>query len=545
MHLKPPVTSARLKCLAVVGALTLGIGGAVLTAVSPASADPSFQFVAVGSDTTQNVMDYFAGQTGDGILASYDAENPVTLGINETITPAIAEAGGAQQDCSFSRPNGSTQGFKALDFSYNPSTTLSTGLPSNPQAGCIAISRSSSGPGAIATSGPGAALTTGNLVYIPFAIDAVTYATGPVSATSETVQCVSTTTGCTNVGTDGNPAGIGTITFTTTPTTISQTADFSQSQLETLYADCSSVTVGSTTYDPVGVSYAVSAISSPASPAVFTTSTSNSLTAGQVVTLSGTLPTPFTAGNSYYVVSPTSTTFELAATSGGTAIASTGAAGTYTGTVDTPGNIDLYVPQNGSGTLSFWESTMGVSAVQTCWHQTVLSGPAAGIQVEEHDGTALASDPNGIAPISIAKWLGMNNGAITPDVRHGDVLQTVTVGTTLVPPTSGGDMNVAGCLSGTAFSQATCFPFNREIYNVVDYYQVVNTAPLSGTTGNPAFSPVLSGLFAGSGSSLCGSTFTIENLGFAPIPSNTEFPYLCGSTGPAQRVQMNNTSAEG
>jgi len=263
------------------------------------------------------------------------------------------------------------------------------------------------------------------------------------------------------------------------------------------------------------------------------------------VTLSGTLPAPFTAGVSYYVTSPASTTFELAATSGGTAINSTGAAGTYTGTVDTPGNIDLYVPQNGSGTLSFWESTMGVSAVQTCWHQTVLTGPAVGIAVEEHDGTALASDPAGIAPISIAKWLGMSNGAIIPDVRHGDVLQPVTVSGTLVPPTSGGELNVGGCLSGSAFSQASCFPFNRQIFNVMDYYQVVNTAPPSGTVGNPAFSSLLADLFAGSTSSLCESVFTIENLGFATIPSNTEFPYLCGSTTAAQRVQMNNTSSEG
>jgi hypothetical protein len=79
----------------------------------------------------------------------------------------------------------------------------------------------------------------------------------------------------------------------------------------------------------------------------------------------------------------------------------------------------------------------------------------------------------------------------------------------------------------------------------MDYYQVVNTAPPSGTVGNPAFSSLLSGLFSGSTSSLCGSGFTIENLGFAPIPSDTMFPYLCGSTGTAQRVQMNNTSSEG
>jgi hypothetical protein len=641
MHPKPPVTrtarsgrlrhqAIRLKSLLAVGAISVGFAGAALIVAGPASADPAPQFVQVGSDTTENMMDYFAGQAGGGTLGSYDAVNPLTQIAGENITGGPALGGGAQELCSFTRPNGSGQGFKSLDLSYNPGTSLTTGLANNPQPGCIALSRSSGGAGSVASTGPGSSETSapfGNFVYIPFGIDAVTYATGPTSATSVTTQCAQGTTGCTGV-----QNGIGTITFTAGPTSISQSADFSVSQLQTLYGSCSSVTVGGTTYNPVGTSFAFTATS--ASPAVFTASGS-SYTAGTGVVLSGSsLPGGFTAGTQYFVVSPSGTSFELAATPGGTAINSSSAG---SGTVTGPGNIDLYAPQNGSGTLSFWETTMGVSGVQPCWHQTIIAGPAAGIQVEEHDGSALASDPNGIAPISIAKWIGMSNGVIVPDVRHGDVLQSITVSGTPVAPISGGSMNVSGCLTGTHFVQSACFPVTREVFNVVDYYEVTNTAPTlqsaspagpaysftatngngtspavftasgtnysngqevtlvgsslpggfftntnyyvtaatattfeltstpdpgtlspasapiaststgsGGVTDNPAYSPILAGLLAGSGSSLCTSSFTIENLGFGAIPSsNSAFTDPCGSTATSLRVQMNNSSAAG
>lgn len=62
-----------------------------------------------------------------------------------------------------------------------------------------------------------------------------------------------------------------------------------------------------------------------ASPAVFTAAGS-AYAAGQPVALYGTgLPAGFTAGVIYYVVSPAGTSFQLAATAGGPAIASTSA----------------------------------------------------------------------------------------------------------------------------------------------------------------------------------------------------------------------------
>src|SRR5580692_2859934 len=150
MYPKPPVTrtgrsgrrGTRLKSLAVVGVITLGFAGAAISAALPASADPAFNFVGVGSDTTENVMDYFAGQTSGGIMGSYDAVNPVTQVADENITGGIVGAGGAQENCSFTRPNGSGQGFAALDYSFNTSTTLAQ-LAAPPQAGCVSFARSS------------------------------------------------------------------------------------------------------------------------------------------------------------------------------------------------------------------------------------------------------------------------------------------------------------------------------------------------------------------------------------------------------------------
>jgi hypothetical protein len=280
---------------------------------------------------------------------------------------------------------------------------------------------------------------------------------------------------------------------------------------------------------------------------VFTTATASNLTAGEEVTLQGGgLPGGFSAQAVYFVASspaPTATTFSLAATSGGTAIASTS---TGSGSVAIPGNVDLYAPQPGSGTLAFWELTFNLTAPAACWHQSIVAGPGTGIAVEEHDGSAIASDPNGIEPISIARWVSASTG-VTTDLRHGDVLQSMTSsGTTpvVVPPLNGGGtINVAGCLAGSSFNQSTCFPLTRELYNVMDYYEVVNTAPTG--TNNAAFNPVLAGLFVGSGSGLCHATFTIENQGFFPILPNSAFTDACGATANSLRVQMNNAATNG
>jgi hypothetical protein len=70
----------------------------------------------------------------------------------------------------------------------------------------------------------------------------------------------------------------------------------------------------------------------PATPCVFTWS-SNPVINGQTVVLTGSVPGGFTAGLAYYVVGQSGNNFSLAATFGGTAINSTGSAGSCTATL--------------------------------------------------------------------------------------------------------------------------------------------------------------------------------------------------------------------
>ena len=191
-------------------ALAAGLPALALGLAAPAAADPSTQFVAVGSDTTQDVMDQFAIDRGAGVAGSWDAVNPVTAVAHEVITP---KAG-----CSMTRPNGSGEGLAALRKSLNPSTTA-TQLTDPPEAGCIDFSRSSSGPGSNAS-------TTGALQYIPFALDAVGTATGPATAVGGSDPAVATA--------------------------ITQADGFTLAQLTDMYKNCNPQTVNGVTYDPTG-----------------------------------------------------------------------------------------------------------------------------------------------------------------------------------------------------------------------------------------------------------------------------------------------------
>lgn len=147
--------------LARVGA---ALGAAVMAlglAVGPASADPDpvtdyRQLAGAGSDTTQDVLNGLGVAVGGGdVIASWNARGTATI-----TTKAVAQ----NANCTdIVRPNGSGQGRTALrasegDGQWNGRTIT----------GCFDFARSSSAP-----SSPS---TTGNYTYIPFGVDAVTYA---------------------------------------------------------------------------------------------------------------------------------------------------------------------------------------------------------------------------------------------------------------------------------------------------------------------------------------------------------------------------------
>jgi hypothetical protein len=71
------VRGAGWKTLAAMVSVVVGSAGLAAAGAGPAAADPIFGYVAVGSETTQGVMDQFAVDLAGYKLASYDALNPI------------------------------------------------------------------------------------------------------------------------------------------------------------------------------------------------------------------------------------------------------------------------------------------------------------------------------------------------------------------------------------------------------------------------------------------------------------------------------------
>ncbi|MEU5721304.1 hypothetical protein ABZ783_05710 [Micromonospora sp. NPDC047738] len=153
---------------------------------APAAADPSpvteYRTLAgVGSDTTQDVMNGLGNvitSGGNKVIASWDAR-----GTANVRTKAA--------NCDFPRPNGSSNGRRALRASEGEDIGQGgPGFWSNVNVvGCVDFARSSSYGGGSTPS------STGNYTYIPFGVDAVTLArnvTGdlPVNVSFAQVQRV-------------------------------------------------------------------------------------------------------------------------------------------------------------------------------------------------------------------------------------------------------------------------------------------------------------------------------------------------------------------
>lgn len=177
-------------------------------------------------------------------------------------------------------------------------------------------------------------------------------------------------------------------------------------------------------------------------------------------------------------------------TEGGVTYDPTGATGT---------KIDLYIPQSGSGTRSFWISTLNIpSPLPSCVHDTIVGGPLGtatpAVPVEEHNGTPMATDPNGFGPFSIAQWIAQRNGH--NDRRHTAVVHNLNG----ISPFSNGNP-ATGSLN-------TSFPITRQVFSVVSFARVT-------TSTDPLF-----GLLNGSSSFLCNEAFTILNYGFGTIGSS-------------------------
>ena len=180
-------------------------------------------------------------------------------------------------------------------------------------------------------------------------------------------------------------------------------------------------------------------------------------------------------------------------------------------------NIDLYLPQSGSGTAKFWASKTGGwtpgSGEPSCIHQSIVSGPDMGDIVEENDGTDVTSDPTGYTPFSVAQWISQNdncNNAPACGVNrlHSLVLTDINS----IAPIVNGEENL---------NQA----FTREVYDIIPYANVT-----SGMTGYNSQEAQLLASSSTLASVLCRDVITITNFGFQLLPSNSSTYDACGAT---------------
>ena len=458
MRFKPPVPRKRWALAVLASGISLtAFAGLTFSQVSPAMADPTVKLVAVGSDTIQDVYDQFAFDLKGNLLGSYDATNPVDTATGEQITPNEGSATtlASTVKCSFTRPNGSGGGILALRDSMTPAASVNTitgtpvsvapGTDKRAQTGCVDIARSS---GAVDHQS-----NTGGLIWIPFAEDAVTGASGDTAADLTANPPTPYTYTYTEFSTLGTTNVQNTVTGVTPVATNITTADqFTIADLQTMYDTCGTVQEGGITYWP------------------FTTT--------------GSQP---------------------------------------------PGTqrIDLYVPQSGSGTAKFWASTLNFTlpgasggTPPPCVFQEIVNGALAsapgGVTVEEHNGTPMATDPDGFGPFSIAQWISQRKGH--NDRRHTAQLHSIVVSGTAVSPFSNGSPTT-GNLNGA-------FPITRAVYSVVSDARVT-------TSTDPLFS-----LLNGSGSSVCQNAADILNYGFALLSAGSPGATLfgtCGSLADANR----------
>lgn len=173
-----------LKKAAICSLSAAAVAGLTLGLAAPASADPVDPtdyraLVAVGSDTIQDVTNGLGEAvlvSSNPILASYDATQPGSSPARfyDNIQTRL---GGVE----FSRPNGSTDGLRALSASQNPASftwRFTNNEPAQPATftpraigGQVDIARVSSAP---TLAGIG---TESDLAYVPMGRDAVTHAT--------------------------------------------------------------------------------------------------------------------------------------------------------------------------------------------------------------------------------------------------------------------------------------------------------------------------------------------------------------------------------
>ena len=162
--------------------------------------------------------------------------------------------------------------------------------------------------------------------------------------------------------------------------------------------------------------------------------------------------------------------------------------------------IQPLLPKAGSGTRSFFIGKIGLTEPIISGQPagTIKSTYGAGLDVQEHDGSAISGDLTAIAPFSIAQWVAQANGVEgVTDRRHGAVI----LGLDGVTATTG---------SGTSYVTNPSFTaMTRDVYNIVP-----------SKLADDASSDIAK-TFVGIGSSVCSAGNTIQAYGFQLMPGTT------------------------
>ena len=488
-------------------ALALGlavsaIGGIGLIS-SSASADPQqyTALVGVGSDTTQDVINGMAGfangknytpiNTGspDYVqLISFDANK--TGATDTCITPKIGAP-------TFTRPNGSGAGQKALYAASGESTAGWTGSSIGSLAPCSTGSSvgtvtagTVSGTTATLTFAAAHGLTAGKAVtlsgFSPSGWNGSFAVTGAPTTTSITFSIASGTANATTLGTAKTVKAVD----------ISGTVDFARSS---------------------------SLSSSTGTKVVFIPFARDAVSYAGYRPGGGTVVTSFSKAQLTAIFN-TATRTTVADPDGG-------------------GNITI-IPcgiQTGSGTYSFWNTALGNSStVENTATDQCNQALAAG-RAQENEGPALSARGDALLAcpgsgggstcgaltgqkiqvvigFSVGAFVAKSNGNADPapgtSVKIGSITDVDTGNSPVTSNTVGG---VTTLSPSTAFYANTTF--GRNIYNVVAKDNLA-------TAGN-----AYNKMFVGTTSAVCAATSTIQAFGFAPLsPTDTDTTQRCGDT---------------
>jgi hypothetical protein len=453
MRFKPPTMLRKrsVRSMLAAGAVLASVSGLAFAQSAPAHADPTVTLVVVGSDTVQDVWNAFTTTAfAPGVAGSFNATNPATGAINEQITPTD---GWAVQNSIVPNPGAAnplpagTCSFERPNGSGQGVAALRLALNANSGNAGKAAGPVGLGCVDIARSSSVPDVSGTALSWVPFGLDDLAGSSGPASCANNACPTFTADLG------NGTTVSAQTVASVIEP----GAALFTAADLHTLY-NCGTAIEGNVEYWPQG-----SQTSEPTSP------------------------------------TPPATSVQT---------------------------IDLYQPQAGSGTRAFWESTNGINYPDNspCVHDHIINGAlnntvctttgtppvttCSGPPVEEHDGTAVSTDPLGYGPFSAAQWIAQHTGH-NPRY-HGAVIQPisgVSPFTTQTLPTTGAGLNTS------------TFPVRRYVYDVV-------STPRLSDPNDP-----ISTLVAGVGSSICANGTLIQSYGFGLVKSTVYLGYTCGQTG--------------